>query len=59
MCRERAKSETFRSLIRKEVTMRDIVVINKKYNTKVENLNKAKKEKMMSFILNTATYRKN
>ena len=42
------------------INMRDIVVINRIYDTPVDKLNKAKKEKkMMSFILNTATYRKN
>ena len=39
--------------------MRDIVVINKIYDTPVDKLHKAKKAKNDEFILNTATYRKN
>ena len=36
--------------------MRDIIVINKKYDTKAEKLNKANKEKkMMNFIRNIVT----
>ena len=35
--------------------MRDIVVINKKYETRNEALKKAKKEKMMNFIHSIVT----
>ena len=54
MCRER-KVKLFALYTRKEVFMRDIVVINKKYEKKVEGLNKAKKTKMMNFIRNIVT----
>ena len=49
MCRERAKSFTFRSLSRKEIKMRDILIDKKKYNTQAEKLNKAKKAKNDDF----------